>query len=46
MAVIDEEEIASLVEEIEEVMGDLDTHTGAMILALDISFTKGSLEIL
>ena len=46
MTVIDEKEIAPLVEEIEEVMGDLDTHSGAMIFALDISFTKGSLEVL
>ena len=46
MTVIDEKGIAPLVEEIEEVMGDLDTHSGAMIFALDISFTKGSLEVL
>jgi nitrogen PTS system EIIA component len=46
MTVIDEREIPALVEEIEEIMGDLDTHSGAMILALDISFSKGSLEVL
>ncbi|MFC1538666.1 PTS sugar transporter subunit IIA [Candidatus Latescibacterota bacterium] len=46
MTVIDEREIATLVEEIEEIMGDLDTHSGAMILALDISYSKGSLEVL
>ena len=46
MTVIDEREIPTLVEEIEEIMGDLDSHSGAMILAFDISFSKGSLEVL
>jgi len=46
MAIVHEDEIPTLVRDIEEILGDLDTHTGAMICALDIFFTKGTLEVL
>ncbi len=46
MTVVKESETARLVEGIEEIMGDLDTHSGAMVMALDIAFMKGSLEAL
>lgn len=46
MAVVPEEEVRSIIEEIEEITGNLDTHTGAMVIALDLYFKKGSLEII
>ena len=33
------------VEGIEEIIGDLDKHSGAMVMALDVPFMKGTLEI-
>ncbi len=46
LAVVDETAIAPLVEDIEQILGDLDTHTGAMVLALDTYFIKGTLEVI
>ena len=45
MAVIPEKEVPELVQGIEEIMGDLDKHTGAMMMVLDLFFMKGSMEI-
>ena len=45
MAVVPEHEIHPLVAELEQVTGDLDTHTGAAVLAVDLWFSKGSLEV-
>jgi len=39
-----ENEIPTLIEGIEDIMGDLDTHSGAMVFTLDISYMKGSME--
>lgn len=44
MTIVPENEIPPLVEGIEDVMGDLDTHSGAALFTLDISFMKGSIE--
>ncbi|RKZ30241.1 hypothetical protein DRQ36_06225 [bacterium] len=43
-AIAPTEEVATLIERIEEITGDLDKHTGAMVLVLDIAMVKGSLE--
>ncbi len=43
--VIKESDVPEIVESIEEIMGDLDSHSGAFVTALDISFMKGSLEV-
>ncbi|MFC1529042.1 PTS sugar transporter subunit IIA [Candidatus Latescibacterota bacterium] len=45
MTLVHESEISGLVEGIEEIIGDLDKHSGAMVMALDVSFMKGTLEI-
>ena len=45
MTTVKESEVHGIVEEIEEVMGELDSHTGAMVMALDIFFMKGSMEL-
>ena len=45
MALIYESDLADIVDGIEQMLGDLDTHTGAMICALDISYLKGTLQI-
>lgn len=42
-AAVNHEEILPLVEEIENIMGDLDTHTGIQVMALDISFSRGAI---
>lgn len=44
MTIVPENEIPPLVEGMEDIMGDLDTHSGAMVFTLDISFMKGSIE--
>lgn len=44
-AIIDEAELPELVDGVEAILGDLDSHAGAMIYTLDVSFAKGSLEI-
>ena len=41
MAVVDESEVRSLVAELEEIVGDLDSHRGAAVLAIDLMFSKG-----
>jgi len=46
LAVVDSERVPVLVEGIETIMGDLNKHTGAMILALDIFYMKGTLEVI
>ena len=45
MTIIKESEVQGIVAELEDRMGDLDTHTGATVMALDISFIKGTLEL-
>ncbi len=45
MAVVPEREIHPLVAELEQITGDLDTHTGAAVLAVDLWFSKGSLGV-
>ena len=45
MTVVPEKEVTEIAQGIEEIMGDLDKHTGAMIMALDLFFIKGSMEI-
>jgi PTS system nitrogen regulatory IIA component len=44
--IVEEGEIPALVEGIEEILGDLDTHTGAFVYATDVDFVKGSLEVM
>lgn len=43
-AVVAENQIDAIVEGLEEMLSDLDAHTGAAVYASDISFVKGSLE--
>jgi len=45
MAIVDESDVSCIVEGVEEIMGDLDTHTGATVIALDIFFMKGTMEV-
>ncbi len=45
MTTVKESEVQPIVREIEEIMGDLDTHTGAMVMALDMYYLKGSMEL-
>jgi len=45
MTVVPEKEVSEIAQGIEEIIGDLDKHTGAMIMALDLFFMKGSMEI-
>ena len=45
MTLVHESEISGIVEGIEEIIGDLDKHSGAMLMALDVPFMKGTLEI-
>jgi len=44
LAVVAESEVASVVRGIEDLTGDLDNHSGAMVMALDLFFMKGSME--
>ncbi len=46
LSIVDSKVIPQVVEGIETIMGDLNKHSGAMVLALDISFMKGTLEVL
>ncbi|HHS50697.1 MAG TPA: PTS sugar transporter subunit IIA [candidate division Zixibacteria bacterium] len=41
---IPEDEIDMFVARVEEITGDMDKHTGVMVLALDVMFIKGSME--
>ncbi len=45
-ALVEEGEVAALVEGIEDILGDLDTHAGAVVYTTDVSFVKGSLEVM
>ena len=44
MAIVPAGEFDRLVAGIEEITGDLDTHSDAALLAVDLAFSKGSLE--
>lgn len=44
MAVVKTREVQPLVAELEQITGDLDTHRGAAVLAVDLWYGKGSLE--
>ena len=44
-AVVPENEIQGLIKGIEDILGDLDTHSGAMVYALDLHYLKGSMEV-
>ncbi len=43
MAIIPESEVQKITISIEELMGDLDKHTGVMVMALDVPYVKGTL---
>lgn len=45
-AIIGENQVAGLVEGIESIVGDLEAHSGAAVYTTDITFMKGSLEVL
>lgn len=44
MVAVNKKEIPPLIEEIENIMGDLDTHTGIRIMSLDISLSRGAIK--
>ena len=44
MAVVEARDVHPLVAELEQITGDLDTHRGTAVLALDLWYSKGSLE--
>lgn len=44
MVAVNEEEIPTLVSDIEEIMGDLDKHTGIQLMSLDVEFIKGAIS--
>jgi nitrogen PTS system EIIA component len=44
LSIIDEEALNTVVEGIEDILGDLDKRSGAMIFTLDITYAKGSME--
>ncbi len=46
LAIVPERHIAAIVERIEGVTGDLDKREGAIVLALDLSFSKGTMKML
>lgn len=46
ICVVDKRLIPPFVEEIESILGDLDKHSGAMVLALDLFYMKGTFEVL
>lgn len=43
MVAVNKNDISTIVKDIEDIMGDLDTHTGIQIIAFDISYIKGSI---
>lgn len=43
MVTVNESDIPPLIEDIENIMGNLDTHTGIQIIALDLSFIRGAI---
>jgi len=44
MVAVNEEEIPALIQDIEEIMGDLDKHTGIQVMSLDVEFIKGAIS--
>ena len=46
LCVVDQALIPRIVEGIEAIMGDLNKHAGAMIMALDLHYMKGTLDVL
>ena len=46
LALVPEDRVQELVEGIEEITGDLDKKQGAMVLALDVPFYKGTMRML
>ena len=44
LALVSESELSSIVKEVDELLGDLDKRGGAAIIALDVSFAKGTME--
>jgi nitrogen PTS system EIIA component len=45
LTTVKESDVASIIEEVEVRMGDLDSHTGAVVLALDVFSMKGSMQM-
>lgn len=45
MVIVRESQIHFIINEIEEIMGDLDAHSGAMVLAVDTFLIKGTMEL-
>jgi len=45
MAIVNESDINAIVDGIEQIMGSLDTHSGAMVCAVDLFYLKGTLQI-
>lgn len=46
MATLAEEQVAEVVRGVEEITGDLEKHTGALIAVLDLHLVRGSLEMI
>ena len=46
LAVVPERHVRRIVERIEEITGDLEKREGAIVLALDVSFAKGSMKMM
>ena len=46
LAIVPQQRIDAIVERIEDVTGDLDKREGAIVLALDISFLKGTMKMM
>jgi len=44
MVAVNEDEIPTLVRDIEEIMGDLNKHTGIQVMSLDVEFIKGAIS--
>ncbi|MCK4763838.1 MAG: PTS sugar transporter subunit IIA [Candidatus Aminicenantes bacterium] len=43
MAAVNNKEVMPLVDDIENIMGDLNTHTGIQVMALEIGFIRGAI---
>ncbi len=44
LSVVEEDVVETVVEGVEDLLGDLDKRSGAMIFTLDVGFAKGSME--
>lgn len=44
LALVSESELSSIVKDVDELLGDLDKRGGAALIALDVSFAKGTME--